>query len=125
MGDLTRNFSGHEFACHCSCGGSDVVPELVERLQDLRDLVGHPIIVVSGYRCQAHNTAVGGATHSQHLLGRAADVRVKGMSTIEIKRLAETIDAFRDGGIGLYDAFVHLDVRPNGPARWQGVTHVA
>jgi zinc D-Ala-D-Ala carboxypeptidase len=125
MGDLTKSFSRHEFACHCGCGGTDVEGELVEHLQELRDLIGQPVIVVSGFRCQAHNTAVGGATRSQHLLGRAADVRVRAMSPIEIKRLAETIDAFRDGGIGLYSAFVHLDVRPNGPARWQGATHVA
>ena len=125
MGDLTRNFSRREFACHCGCGDASVVPELVEHLQELRDLIGQPVIVVSGFRCQTHNTAVDGARHSQHLVGRAADVRVRGMSPIEIKRLAETIPAFRDGGIGLYDAFVHLDVRPNGPARWNGESNVA
>ena len=125
MGDLTKNFSRHEFACHCGCCCADVVPELVEHLQSLRDLIGQPVIVVSGCRCPTHNAAVDGARNSQHMAGRAADVRVKGMSPAELKRLAETILNFRYGGIGLYDTFVHLDVRPNGPARWQGASHVA
>jgi zinc D-Ala-D-Ala carboxypeptidase len=118
VGDLSKNFSQREFACHCGCGGADVEPELVEHLQELRDLIGKPVIVVSGFRCKAHNTAVEGAINSQHLVGRAGDVRVKGISPTEIARLAETIDAFRDGGISIYDTFTHLDVRPDGPARW-------
>ena len=124
MGDLTKNFSRYEFACHCGCGCADVEEKLVEHLQELRDLIGQPVIVVSGCRCHAHNTAVGGATHSQHLFGCAADVRVKGVTPVEIKRLAETIDAFCYGGIGLYDTFTHLDVRTTGFARWNGETHV-
>ena len=43
-------------------------------LDPLRQLYGAPIMVTSGYRSPAVNAAVGGAAHSQHLLGEAADI---------------------------------------------------
>lgn len=43
-------------------------------LDPLREAWGRPIIVTSGYRCQQLNRAVGGAAHSQHLSGYAADI---------------------------------------------------
>lgn len=44
-------------------------------LEPLRAAVGHPIVINSGYRCPALNTAVGGVANSQHMLGEAADIR--------------------------------------------------
>lgn len=44
-------------------------------LQPLRDKIGKPIIINSGYRCPAVNARVGGADKSAHLYGRAADIR--------------------------------------------------
>lgn len=43
-------------------------------LQPLRDIYGKPIKINSGYRSQAVNKAIGGATNSQHLTGEAADL---------------------------------------------------
>ena len=45
-------------------------------LQPARELYGAPIHVTSGYRSPAVNKAVGGARHSQHMLGEAADITV-------------------------------------------------
>jgi hypothetical protein len=42
----------------------------------LREWYGKPIIVNSGYRCEALNKAIGGAKSSQHMLGEAADITV-------------------------------------------------
>lgn len=42
-------------------------------LQPIRDNLGYPIVVSSGYRCPAVNRAVGSSDSSQHLLGEAAD----------------------------------------------------
>ena len=48
---------------------------LVEQLLDpIRRHYGAPIIVTSGYRCPALNTAVGGALNSHHIIGCAADI---------------------------------------------------
>ncbi len=118
MGDLSPHFSRVEFACHCGCGKMIVDLRLIEALEALRERIGRPIIVISGCRCAVHNRRKGGVPNSQHLRGRAADLRIAGLSPEEIARHAETIQAIREGGIGLYDTFVHLDVRRNGPARW-------
>ena len=48
---------------------------LVEQLLDpIRRRYGAPIIVTSGYRCPALNTAVGGVANSHHVVGCAADI---------------------------------------------------
>ena len=48
---------------------------LVEQLLDpIREAWGEPIVVSSGYRCRELNELVGGAQHSHHLLGCAADI---------------------------------------------------
>ncbi|PXF60098.1 MAG: peptidase M15 [Deltaproteobacteria bacterium] len=118
MGDLSKNFSRHEFACRC-CGRTKINQRLVDALQELRDLTGEPVRISSGYRCPEHNQAIGGATRSQHLLGTAADIVVIGMTPAEMYRLAEDVEAFRNGGIGVYPdkGFIHVDVR-DGRARW-------
>lgn len=48
----------------------------VELLEPIRESSGLPVLVTSGYRTQAHNAAVGGASGSDHLTGSAADWRV-------------------------------------------------
>ena len=45
-------------------------------LEPLRAFVGQPIIITSGYRCNALNVKVGGVYASQHTLGEAADIRL-------------------------------------------------
>lgn len=48
-----------------------------EVLQPIRDKWGKPIKVTSGYRCLKLNTKVGGSKTSDHLVGAAADIKVK------------------------------------------------
>ncbi len=116
---LTRNFRRREFACKCGCGFDAVQLTLVAHLQTLRDVVGAPVRVLSGCRCWSHNKRVGGKTGSFHLLGKAADVTVEGMSAVELRAIAERLGLF--GGIGVYPSrgFVHLDTRRK-PGRWSG-----
>ena len=114
---LSANFRRSEFACWCGCGFDDVDPRLVQRLQHLREQLNAPIVVNSGCRCAEHNESVGGRPQSQHLLGKAADIRVPGRSPAEVKAVAESMNLFT--GIGIYATFVHLDVG-DVTRRWDG-----
>lgn len=51
-------------------------------LEPLRRRYGR-IIITSGYRCEQLNKLVGGAAHSQHMLGEAADIYVPNQETAE------------------------------------------
>lgn len=54
---------------------------LVDNVLDpVRDMVGAPIIITSGYRCPQVNRLVGGVGNSQHMSGCAADFHVKGLT---------------------------------------------
>lgn len=92
--------------------------ELLEVLEDVRSHFGDlPVVVNSGYRCPTHNKNVGGAKKSQHLLGTAADIVVKGVRPSDVYRY---LDPYHDGGLGRYGTFTHIDVRGSGRARWSG-----
>jgi uncharacterized protein YcbK (DUF882 family) len=123
MGDLSKNFNRSEFACrgeNCCGGSAPVHPDLVAGLQELRDKVGVPLTISSGFRCRRHNAAIGGAENSQHTLAMAADVLVpEGWMPGRLAELAETVEVLREGGIGIYPSWVHLDVRTTGRARWR------
>lgn len=50
-------------------------------LQPCRDLLALPMLITSGFRCKELNRLVGGARHSQHLYGQAADFEVGSLLT--------------------------------------------
>lgn len=95
-----------------------VQPELVEKLEGLRRLAEGPVVVTSGYRCPAHNKAVGGVENSYHTQGLAADIFVY---AIDPPQLAEMAEQAGFDGIGIYPGhgFVHVDVRGY-QVRWEG-----
>src|SRR5690349_2869947 len=64
--------------------------QLFPLLAQVREIVGAPLLVTSGYRDPARNTEVGGVPQSQHLDGSAADVVVQG---VELPEVARRIDA--------------------------------
>jgi uncharacterized protein YcbK (DUF882 family) len=78
--------------------------------------------VISGYRDVAYNRLIGGARQSQHMEGRAADIVVTGAAprTVHLAAMALHEGGHRLGGLGIYDGFVHVDVRPGAVARWTG-----
>lgn len=68
------------------CPSIDVANNIVSLrtiLSVLRLLIGCPLIINSGYRSEAVNSAVGGVPNSNHLFGLAADVRCERMSTLK------------------------------------------
>jgi len=121
MGDLSKHFNRSEFACNCGCGYDAVKPRLIQALEDLRTLCGNrAITITSGCRCIHHNSVVGGEKNSKHLLGEAADIKVKGMKPLEVFIKASDVIYFKQGGRGVYDTWTHLDVGTgnNRPGIW-------
>jgi uncharacterized protein YcbK (DUF882 family) len=121
---LTDNFWLSEFKSN----DGEEMPENVfeninivaEQLQELRDVVCVPIKVTSGYRSPSHNEDVGGVSNSQHLYGKAADIQVENYKPREIYNLLNEMmnnGEIVQGGLGLYDTFVHYDIRGY-KARW-------
>ena len=89
---LSKNFTLDEFVI-TSTGLENVPGEteiqnlklLCEKiLQPLRDAVGRPIIMSSGYRSLLVNTAIGGESTSQHVKGQAGDFSIPGMTNQQI-----------------------------------------
>ncbi|MDN6888004.1 DUF882 domain-containing protein [Variovorax sp. CAN2819] len=72
--------------------------------------------LTSMYRTPDTNKAVGGSPRSQHILGRAADGRLQGVS---VGVYAAMLMSFKAGGVGLYANHVHWDVGRS-PEFWRG-----
>ncbi len=109
---VSAHFKVKEFACG---DGSDIVlidSDLVNVLEVIRHYFDKPIIITSAYRTDTHNKKVGGSVNSQHVLGKAADIVIVGVSPKDIAAVAEYILDGK-GGIGLYPSkgFVHIDTR--------------
>ena len=120
---LSPHFHVREFRCKDGTDTVMVDEALTVVLQCIREHFGKAVTITSGYRTAAHNAAVGGAKSSQHLLGRAADIRVQGVSVEDAAAYTESL--MPDwGGIGRYSVkagratgWVHVDTRAN-KSRW-------
>lgn len=115
---LSPNFNEWEFRCGLGqpcCGRVILHPVLVQRLQMLRDRLGRPITINSGYRCPAYNQRIGGAPQSLHMQGMAADIVVAGVPPVQVAAAAEQVGF---GGIKAYTGmgFTHVDIGPH--RRW-------
>ena len=116
--NLSTNFKVKEFAC---TDGSDPIfidSDLVNVLQKIRAHFGKAVTITSAYRTPGRNKAVGGETYSQHLYGKAADIKVNGVTPKKVAAYAETL-LKNKGGIGIYSTFTHIDVRAT-KSRWNG-----
>lgn len=113
---IAKNFQLYEFECsHCNV--VKLKPELVRRVQKIRDHFDAPFIITSGYRCPEWDRAVGGSGEGTHTQGQALDGYIQGVSHSELADYAE--DMFRNDGLGRYNNHTHLDVRGY-RARWEG-----
>lgn len=121
---MTRNFTLNEDLNTKQFELTDEVRanlfELATNLEVLRAHFNVPITLTNAYRSPKHNKAIGGSKNSQHLLGKAADIKMKGIAPNEV---ADAIDflidmgLMKEGGLGRYNTFTHYDIRGI-KARW-------
>lgn len=136
---LTENFKLKEFSCSYYTKPETPLEYrrnlqiLAQNLEVLRSYFGEgtSIIINSGYRSKIHNDKLieeykkknpdgnkGPSENSKHLVGMAADIVVKvdgdiiqptkvAKAIIELIRKGE----MKDGAIGIYNSFVHYDIR--------------
>lgn len=136
---ITPHLDDRELACH---DGTPYPPEwiesrarpLAETFEVIRLAAGDlPIDVLSAYRPEAYNRKIGSTQDSQHVQGRALDIRRRGWPASRLHTLIAGL--YRGGklphlgGLGVYRTFVHFDVRPrpanNRLARWSGARATA
>lgn len=120
MNGPSEHLSWKELACH---DGTEYpkrfindgrVFKLAAAFEGIRHVCGDkPIHILSAYRTPEWNRKIGGAPASQHMQGRALDLRPPGdMKVIDFfKIIKENHIEFQINGMGLYVTFVHVDIR--------------
>ena len=107
--NLSTHFKSSEFECPCGkCTDQHISKDLLDRLESLRIAVGIPLKITSGYRCEAHNKAVGGVENSSHTKGEAADVTCADLDKL-LTEGEKIFDSIGDGRVNGH--FCHFDTR--------------
>jgi len=135
---LTKNFSLKEFDCSDGTPVPDFVTikgktypvkenikKLAEQLEILRTEINSPLFINSGFRTVEYNKKVGGVSNSQHLYGIASDVRSTKFTPLQLSIIVEKMISegkLQFKGLGLYDTFIHLDLRKT-KSRWDFRKH--
>jgi len=106
-------FSDKELRCKCGCGQVGVTDEFRAMLEELRERVGFPLLVSSGYRCPSYNKRFGSTP--AHEKGVAVDLLVSGARAHKVLKEALSMGFT---GIGVAQKgdragrFIHLDILP-------------
>lgn len=85
---------------------------LAEKLEEVRKVLGKPIMINSAYRSHEVNSAVGGVKTSQHCVGCAADIRVPSMTPDEVVNAIIASKIQYDQLIREFDSWTHISI-PN------------
>lgn len=105
----------------------DNLNKLADYLDVIREKVGKPILISSGFRCPVLNKTVGGVANSQHLKGLAADLICADMESLE-KVLRETggfDQLIKEHRKGSKSFWYHVSVSPrNGKPRQQVIMNL-
>lgn len=107
---LAKHFKVKEFACKDGSQAVFIDDYLVSILEILRNQIGKPVIINSGYRTPEWNKKCNGAKYSYHIRGMAADIRVNEMSAKELANKLNKIVP-DECGIIVYNTWVHFDTR--------------
>jgi len=85
---------------------------LAKFLEEIRRVLGRPIMVNSAYRSPEVNTAIGSKPTSQHCIGCAADIRVPGLTPDNVVKEIIKTNLEYDQLIREFDSWVHVSI-PN------------
>ena len=99
---LTPNFTLEELSCTNTQYKEENIAaakKIMGRMYQLagfaervREIIGKPLIINSGFRCVKLNNAVGGSLASQHLYAEAIDIRVSGKVAREVFQIIASSD---------------------------------
>ena len=90
-------------------------PAFLERLQELRNRFGKPMVITSGYRSPLHSIEVRKREPGTHAQGIACDIAIKGQDRYRFIKIAFELGFT---GIGVDKHFIHLDIRKSSFAVW-------
>ena len=122
---LSKNFSLDEFlrSQTAARNGVDMTPPqyvidnlkrlCIHVLQPLRDDLGVPFFVSSGYRPRELNELIGGSRTSAHMSGRAVDFVALGLSPLAVARRAAELELPYDQVIHEFGRWVHIGISDN------------
>ena len=111
-----KYFTDDELKCQ-HCGAEGIDKYFMAKVDNLREELGFPFPVTSGYRCPEHPIEARKRAPGAHTTGKAVDIGVSGN---EAYILIEA--AIRDNftGIGINQKgdgrFIHLDIIPHSPS---------
>ena len=114
---ISPHFGVWEFKCKDNSRVIVLDKALIELLEIIRLHYNKSLHINSGYRTVQYNASLKNSSpKSQHILGKAADIWLNDVSP---KQLYSWLDSSYPNslGIGIYDTFVHVDVR-EGKSRW-------
>lgn len=124
MEEFTRSDTAERMGISNEPGSRErlaVVNLCCKTLQPLRDAIGKPVRINSGYRRPELNKAVGGVPTSQHMKGEAADLAIDG-------KARELLDLLQEKGIPFDQAilyrksnFLHVSLKLEGEQRGQAI----
>ena len=109
----SKHFSDAELRCK-HCGKNEMDEEFLEYLEKVREELGVPLFVTSGYRCPEHNIAVSNSgAHGPHTTGKAVDIMISGKRAYKLVNVAlglgfTGIGVAQKGNFG--GRFIHLDM---------------
>lgn len=118
----SKYFTDDELRCKCSCGQVKMDPVFLAKLDQLREMLGVPMVIDSGYRCENHpaEKAKDGTTTGAHVQGKAVDVKVCGAAAT---RLISAAHALGFAGFGVKQhgpmegRYIHIDYASGSPAQ--------
>lgn len=105
---MKNYFKDSEIRCKCGCGYVVRNIKLLGLANVTRELYGKPLIVSSWCRCENHNRAEGGKSHSAHLTGEAIDFIC--LNSADRMMLLSVLLSVGFQRIGISKTFIHADI---------------